>query len=60
MSYVVGNSRVKGEYIETDAILGSIFQGLGFTVNKIERIRKRHSGKDLHESIVYAADESSC
>ena len=53
-AYVVGNSRVKDEYVETDSILGEIFQGLGFQVGKIERIRKRHSGKDLHESIVYA------
>ncbi|OII57443.1 hypothetical protein BIW19_03175 [Pseudomonas putida] len=54
-AYVVGNSRVKGVYVETDVLLGEIFKGLGYDVNSIERIRKRNSGKDLHESIVYAA-----
>ena len=54
-AYVVGNSRVKGVYIETDVLLGEIFNGLGYKINAIERIRKRNSGKDLHESIVYAA-----
>lgn len=53
-AYVVGNSRVKGVYVETDVLLGKIFSGLGYKINSIERIRKRNSGKDLHESIVYA------
>jgi hypothetical protein len=53
-AYVVGNSRIKGVYIETDVLLGHIFNGLGYKVESIDRIRKRHSGKDLHESIVYA------
>ncbi len=53
-AYVVGNSRIKGTYVETDVILGEIFRGLGYKLSSIERIRKRHSGKDLYESIVYA------
>jgi hypothetical protein len=55
-AYVVGCSRLKGVYVETDVLLGKIFEGLrlGFRTSRIERIRKRHSGKDLHESIVYA------
>lgn len=53
-AYVVGNSRVKGVYVETDVLLGEIFSGLGYKVDAIERIRKRNSGKDLHESIVYS------
>lgn len=53
-AYVVGNSRIKGVYIETDVLLGNIFQGFGYDLQSIDRIRKRHSGKDLHESIVYA------
>ncbi len=52
-AYVVGNSRIKGTYIETDVLLGQIFSGLGYNVKSIDRIRKRNSGKDLHESIVY-------
>jgi len=56
IAYVVGCSRLKGVYIETDVLLGKILEGLGlgYTVTAIERIRRRHSGKDLHESIVYA------
>lgn len=53
-AYVVGNSRIKGRYIETDVILGDIFEGLGYKLNSIHRFRKRNSGKDLFESIVYA------
>jgi hypothetical protein len=56
-AYVVGCSRLKGIYVETDVLLGKIFEGLGldFHVDRIERIRKRHSDKDLHESIVYVS-----
>ncbi|QFS35131.1 class I SAM-dependent methyltransferase [Burkholderia cepacia] len=53
-AYVVGNSRVKGVYVETDVLLAKIFMGLGYSIDSIERIRKRNSGKDLHESIVYS------
>ena len=56
VAYVVGCSRLKGVYVETDVLLGKIFEGLGvgYRVTAIERIRKRHSGENLHESIVYA------
>lgn len=59
IAYVVGCSRLKGVYIETDVILGKIIEGLdlGYRVGPIERIRKRHSGKDLYESVVYAWKE---
>lgn len=55
-AYVVGCSRLKGVYIETDLLLAKIFEGLGlgYTISRVERIRKRHSGKDLHESIVFS------
>jgi tRNA G10 N-methylase Trm11 len=56
IAYVVGCSRLKGVYIEADVMLGEILEGLelGYKVSAIERIRRRHSGKNLHESIVYA------
>jgi hypothetical protein len=56
-AYVVGCSRLKGVYVETDVLLGKVFEGLGlgFKTERIERIRKRHSDRDLHESIVYAS-----
>lgn len=55
IAYVVGCSRIKGVYVETDVLLADIFEGLGYRVKRIERFRRRHSGKDLHESTVYAA-----
>jgi hypothetical protein len=56
VAYVVGCSRLKGVYVETDLILARLFEGLdlNYEVMAIERIRRRNSGKDLHESIVYA------
>lgn len=56
LAYVVGCSRLKGVYIETDVLLAKIIErlGLGFKIDTVERIRKRNSGKNLHESIVYA------
>lgn len=56
-AYVVGCSRLKGVYVETDVLLGEVFEGLGlgYRVDRIERVRRRHSGKDLHESIVYVS-----
>ncbi|MHB8523463.1 MAG: hypothetical protein ACYDH9_22270 [Limisphaerales bacterium] len=57
LAYVVGCSRLKEVFVETDVLLGRLFEelGLGFQLVRIERIRKRNSGKDLHESIVYAS-----
>ncbi|MCB2141273.1 site-specific DNA-methyltransferase [bacterium] len=56
VAYVVGVSRIKEVYVETDVILANIFKSLNLGYNKvyINRFRKRHSGKDLYESIVYA------
>lgn len=60
VAYVVGNSCVSGEYVETDLLLAQIFEelNLGYHVDSIERFRKRHSGKDLFESIIFASRKS--
>ena len=60
-AYVVGNSRIKEVYVETDVLLGRLFEelGLGYETKLVDRIRRRNSGKDLHESIVYAWKKSS-
>jgi tRNA G10 N-methylase Trm11 len=57
VGYVVGNSEIKGVYIETDLLLGKIFEGigLGYHIKEITRFRKRNSGVNLYESIVYAS-----
>jgi hypothetical protein len=59
-AYVVGNSRIKEVYVETDVLLGRLFEelGLGYETKLVDRIRKRNSGKDLHESIVYSWKQS--
>jgi len=56
IAYIVGNSRIKGTYVETDNILMQIIKDLelGYKKTKVNRFRKRNSGKDLFESIVYA------
>jgi len=56
IAYVVGNSRIKGEYVETDVLLSKIIDGLGlgFKIKEIDRFRKRNSGVDLYETVVYA------
>lgn len=56
IAYVVGNSWLKGVYVETDYLLAEILERLksGYKVKTIHRFRKRHSGKNLFESIVYA------
>jgi hypothetical protein len=56
IAYVVGNSWIKGVYVETDVMLGEIVErmGLGYRVFDVHRFRRRHSGVRLYESIVYA------
>lgn len=56
LAYVVGNSWIKGVYIETDVMLGEIIERmqLGYSVFDVHRFRRRHSGVRLYESIVYA------
>jgi len=53
LAYVVGVSDIKGVRVSTDEILSNIFKGLEYN-SKIVRFRKRNSGKDLYESIVFA------
>jgi hypothetical protein len=57
LAYVVGNSWIKDEYIETDAILGRIIENVvaGTKTSRLHRFRRRHSGKNLYESIVYSS-----
>jgi hypothetical protein len=56
LAYVVGNSWIKDVYVETDVMLGEIIDrlGLGYVTSEVHRFRRRHSGKRLYESIVYA------
>lgn len=56
LAYVVGNSWIKGQYVATDVILGKIMEGTlkDCSVRGLHRFRRRNSGKDLFETIVYA------
>jgi hypothetical protein len=53
-AYVVGNSRMKGTLVETDHLLAKLFDKLGFELLGNEEVRRRNSGKELHETIVFA------
>lgn len=57
VAYVVGNSSIKGVYVATDIILANIFESLnlGYKTDKIMRFRKRNSGVNLYETIIYAS-----
>lgn len=56
VAYIVGNSEIKGVYVETDILLSKLFEDLKLLYSKvyINRFRKRNSGQDLFETIVYA------
>lgn len=56
IAYVVGCSRLRDVYVETDVVLSELIANLSpdFHNITIHRFRKRNSGKDLHESAVYA------
>jgi DNA modification methylase len=51
-AYVVGNSRLSGIEIFTEAILGRIFEQEGFYVEKIISFRKRGGRQRLYETAV--------
>ena len=52
-AYVVGNSRIKKSIVETDLILNDLFNACGYDSIRIEEIRRRNSGKELHETTVF-------
>ncbi|MCE5227009.1 MAG: site-specific DNA-methyltransferase [Porphyromonadaceae bacterium] len=54
VAYVVGNSEIKGVYVETDVLLSKIFESQNYSKIYMNRFRKRNSGQDLFETIVYA------
>lgn len=54
LAYVIGCSRVKGEYVDSDVMLSKLFAKYGLKEPRIERFRRRHSDTDLFESVVFA------
>ncbi len=55
IAYVVGNSEIKGIFVETDILLSNILMEINcnYRSTRINRFRKRNSGKNLFESTVY-------
>jgi hypothetical protein len=51
-AYVVGNSRLSGVEVHTDALLARIFEQCGFKVDEILILRKRGGRKKLFETAV--------
>lgn len=54
LHYVIGNSYLYGIEIPADRMLGDLMQAAGYSVRKIERVRRRHSRVDLYEAHVIA------
>ena len=53
LAYVIGNSKFYGHHLPSDEILAKIFGHFGFGLDRIDRMRKRQSKKDLYEAVVF-------
>jgi hypothetical protein len=53
LAYVIGNSKFYGNPLPSDEILAAIFQHFGFTLDRIDKMRKRQSKAGLYEAVVF-------
>jgi hypothetical protein len=53
LAYVIGNSKFFNNSLPSDELLASVFGHVGFTLDKIDRMRKRQSKTGLHEAVVF-------
>jgi hypothetical protein len=53
LAYVIGNSKFFNNPLPSDELLASVFGSVGFTLDKIDRMRKRQSKTGLHEAVVF-------
>ena len=53
LAYVIGNSKFYGHPLPSDEILAAIFGHFGFTLNRIDKMRKRQSKAGLYEAVVF-------
>ena len=53
LAYVIGNSKFYEHHLPSDEILAGIFTHFGFTLERIDRMRKRQSKKGLYEAVVF-------
>jgi hypothetical protein len=53
LAYVIGNSKFYGHPLPSDEILAAIFGHFGFTLDRIDKMRKRQSKAGLYEAVVF-------
>lgn len=53
LAYVIGNSKFYDHPLPSDEILASIFEHFGFSLVRIDHMRKRQSKTGLHEAVVF-------
>lgn len=53
LAYVIGNSKFYGHPLPSDEILANIFAHFGFTLGRIDRMRRRQSKSGLYEAVVF-------
>lgn len=57
LAYVIGNSKFYQQPLPSDEILANIFQHFGFSLERIDRMRKRQSKTGLYEAGVFMKRE---
>jgi hypothetical protein len=55
LHYVIGNSYLYGVEVPADKMLGELMQAAGYSVSRIERVRRRHGKTNLYEAHVVAS-----
>jgi hypothetical protein len=53
LAYVIGNSKFYENPIPSDELVAKIFAEFGFSLDRIERMRKRQSKSGLYEAVVF-------
>jgi hypothetical protein len=53
LAYVIGNSKFYGHPLPSDELLSRLFDHFGFSLERIERMRKRQSKAGLYEAVVF-------
>lgn len=53
LAYVIGNSKFYDNPLPSDEVLAGIFSHFGFSLERIDRMRKRQSKAGLYEAVVF-------
>lgn len=53
LAYVIGNSKFFENPLPSDEILAGIFAHFGYSLDRIDRMRKRQSKSGLYEAVVF-------